>query len=115
MNTGLLILRLLLGVLLVGHGSQKLFGLFAGPGIAGAGKFFQSIGFRPGKSMAIIAGISEATHAQAQAADGVVKNMEDILRITRQTTDGTMQTAASVGQIAGLATELKASVSSFKV
>jgi len=63
----------------------------------------------------LIAGISEATSAQAQAADGVVKNMEDILRITRQTTDGTMQTAASVGQIAGLATELKASVSSFKV
>ena len=63
----------------------------------------------------LIAGISEATNAQAQAADGVVKNMEDILRITRQTTDGTMQTAASVGQIAGLATELKASVASFKV
>jgi len=34
--------------------------MFAGPGLAGAGKHFQTIGFRPGKSMAIIAGTSEA-------------------------------------------------------
>ena len=59
MNIGLLILRLILGLLLVGHGSQKLFGSFGGPGIAGAGGYFHSIGFRPGKSMAIVAGSSE--------------------------------------------------------
>ena len=60
MNTGLLVLRLVLGLLLVGHGSQKLFGWFGGPGLAGTGGFFHSLGFRPGKPMAIVAGVSEA-------------------------------------------------------
>ncbi len=49
-----------MGLLLVGHGSQKLFGLFGGPGLDGAGGFFHSLGFRPGKPMAIVAGASEA-------------------------------------------------------
>ena len=63
----------------------------------------------------LIAGISDVTQAQAQAADKVVKNMEEILQITRQTTNGTVQTTTSVKQIAGFAAELKASVSSFKI
>ncbi|MGV7235332.1 MAG: methyl-accepting chemotaxis protein [Nitrosomonadaceae bacterium] len=63
----------------------------------------------------LIAGISDATHAQAQAADQVVKNMEEILKITRQTTNGTTQTTTSVKQISGFVAELKASVSNFKI
>jgi putative oxidoreductase len=59
-NTGLLVLRLVLGLLLVGHGTQKLFGLFGGPGLDGTGGFFHSLGFRPGKLMAGVAGASEA-------------------------------------------------------
>jgi len=63
----------------------------------------------------LIAGISGATHAQAQAADQVVRNMEEILKITRQTTNGTTQTTTSVKQISGFVAELKASVSNFKI
>jgi putative oxidoreductase len=60
MDTGLLLLRVVLGALLIGHGSQKLFGAFGGHGLAGTGGFFHSIGFRPGKQMAFVAGLSEA-------------------------------------------------------
>jgi twitching motility protein PilJ len=63
----------------------------------------------------LVTDIFDNTHAQAQAADKVVQNMEEILSITRQTTDGTKQTAMSVKKINGFATELKASVSNFKV
>jgi putative oxidoreductase len=59
-NTGLLVLRLVFGLLLVGHGTQKLFGFFGGPGLAGTAGFFDSLGFRPGKAMATVAGASEA-------------------------------------------------------
>tara|TARA_R110002073_G_scaffold210533_4_gene371002 strand:+ start:2002 stop:4104 length:2103 start_codon:yes stop_codon:yes gene_type:complete len=62
-----------------------------------------------------VTSIFDATHAQTQAANKVVENMEDILHITRQTTDGTMQTTISIKQITGSASELKASVSNFKV
>jgi len=59
MDLGLLLLRLVLGALLVGHGSQKLFGAFGGHGLEGTGGFFASIGFRPGKPMAFVAGLTE--------------------------------------------------------
>ncbi|MCW2723642.1 MAG: DoxX family protein [Frankiales bacterium] len=59
MNTGLLILRLVFGLLLVGHGSQKLFGKFGGYGLTGTGGWFASVGFRPGKQMAFVAGAAE--------------------------------------------------------
>ena len=59
MDIGLLILRLVVGLALAAHGSQKLFGWFGGHGIAGTGGFLESIGFRPGKVMAAISGIGE--------------------------------------------------------
>ena len=59
MDLGLLVLRLLLGLLIAGHGAQKLFGLFGGHGLAGTGAFFESLGFRPGRTMAMIAGATE--------------------------------------------------------
>ena len=59
MDSGLLILRLLFGALLVGHGVQKLFGWFGGHGLDGTGAFFHALGFRPGKQMAVVAGGSE--------------------------------------------------------
>ena len=59
MDLGLLVLRLLLGLLVAGHGAQRLFGLFGGHGLAGTGAFFEQLGFRPGRTMAIIAGATE--------------------------------------------------------
>lgn len=59
MDTGLLILRVLFGALLVGHGGQKLYGWFGGHGLDGTGGFLHSLGFRPGRRMAAVAGSSE--------------------------------------------------------
>jgi putative oxidoreductase len=53
-------LRLLIGGLFIGHGTQKLFGWFGGHGIEGTGGFFESLGLKPGKHAAVAAGLSEA-------------------------------------------------------
>ena len=63
----------------------------------------------------LIEGISSATQEQANSATGVAGKMQDILRVTEQTTAGTQKTATAVGELAGLATELKGSVAGFKV
>jgi putative oxidoreductase len=60
MPEGLLIIRLALGLILFAHGSQKLFGWFGGFGLDGTGGFFDSIGHKPGRQMAMLAGIFEA-------------------------------------------------------
>jgi len=59
MDLGVLLLRLVIGALLVGHGTQKLFGWFGGSGLTGTAKFFEAVGFRPGRPNAIVAGLSE--------------------------------------------------------
>ena len=53
-------MRILIGGLFVGHGTQELFGWFGGHGLEGTGKFFESLGLRPGKANAIAAGAAEA-------------------------------------------------------
>jgi putative oxidoreductase len=94
-NTGLLVLRLVFGLLLVGHGSQKLFGLFGGPGLEGAGGFFHSLGFRPGKPMAIVAGASEA-------GAGVLLVLGLLTPLASAAVIGTLVVAGSVHWAAGL-------------
>jgi putative oxidoreductase len=59
MDTGLLAARLVLGSLMAAHGAQKLFGWFGGYGIAGTGRYFEQIGFRPGRRYAAAAGVAE--------------------------------------------------------
>src|SRR2546428_6764172 len=59
MSIGLLILRLVVGLSLAGHGAQKLFGWFGGYGLAGTGQFLEQLGFRPGRRQAAQAGIAE--------------------------------------------------------
>jgi len=59
MAIGLLVLRALVGGLFAGHGAQKLFGWFGGYGIKGTGGFFESLGYKPGRLMALVAGATE--------------------------------------------------------
>lgn len=56
---GLTILRIAVGVIFAAHGSQKLFGLFGGYGLAGTAQYMDSIGLHPGYLMATLAGGTE--------------------------------------------------------
>ncbi len=58
-DVGLLLLRLALGVTMALHGAQKLFGWFGGPGLDGTGQFFTMSGYPSGRTMAVVAGLSE--------------------------------------------------------
>src|SRR6476660_4951695 len=59
MDLGLLIIRLVIGLLFIGHGAQKLFGWFGGYGLKGTGGWMESIGIKPGVPMAFLAGMTE--------------------------------------------------------
>ncbi len=63
----------------------------------------------------LIEKISSDTQTQASSANKVARNMQDILEINRQTTAGTQQTATSIKDLADVASDLKASVSGFKL
>jgi twitching motility protein PilJ len=63
----------------------------------------------------LIQKISADTQTQAGSANKVARNMQDILEINRQTTIGTQQTASSIKELADVASDLKASVSGFKL
>src|SRR5690242_2794558 len=59
MELALLVLRVVVGLLFVGHGAQKLFGVMGGHGLQGTGGFFESLGLKPGKLHAFNAGAAE--------------------------------------------------------
>lgn len=63
----------------------------------------------------LIQKISDDAQAQATSANKVARNMQDILEINRQTSVGTQQTATSIKDLADVASDLKASVSGFKL
>jgi hypothetical protein len=48
-----------LGLVFIGHGTQKLFAWFEGEGLSDTGVSFDEIGLRPGAQQATAAGISE--------------------------------------------------------
>ncbi|KIQ60940.1 MULTISPECIES: DoxX family protein [Pseudomonas] len=56
---GLTVLRIAVGIIFAAHGSQKLFGLFGGYGLAGTAQWMESIGLTPGYLMATLAGGTE--------------------------------------------------------
>ncbi|HZD51625.1 MAG TPA: DoxX family protein [Woeseiaceae bacterium] len=56
---GPLVLRVPIGITLMGHGGQKLFGWFGGPGLEGTGSMMAQIGLNPGYVMGLLAGSAE--------------------------------------------------------
>jgi putative oxidoreductase len=60
-DAALLGARLLLGSYMGIHASQKLFGMFHGPGLDGIGQVFEKNGLTPGREMAMAAAATEIT------------------------------------------------------
>ena len=58
-GTAALILRVPVGLILMAHGAQKLFGWFGGNGLAGTAGWLSSMVMEPGYLMAILAGGAE--------------------------------------------------------
>ena len=64
---------------------------------------------------ALIEGISSASQQQSAAATNITSTMNTIQSITAQTSQGANQTAASIGNLAQLAADLRRSVADFKL
>lgn len=60
-DVGLLLGRVVVGLLMAAHGTQKLFGWFGGYGLEKTGGFFAQLGFRPGRAFAAAASLAEIT------------------------------------------------------
>lgn len=58
-DLGLLILRLVVGLLVAGHGAQKLFGWFGGSGLKGTDMWLASLGLQSSNVWAVLAGLCE--------------------------------------------------------
>ncbi len=60
-SIGLLIARVVIGLVMAAHGAQKLLGWFGGYGLNTTGEFFVQLGFRPGRAFATAASLGEIT------------------------------------------------------
>src|SRR5262245_25714874 len=58
-DLGLLILRLVAGSLMAGHGAQKLFGWVGGGGIKGTAGMMENLQLEPAEEWAMLAGSTE--------------------------------------------------------
>lgn len=56
---GITVLRIIVGIIFMAHGSQKLFGWFGGGGLAGTAQFMESLGLTPATLMAALSGGAE--------------------------------------------------------
>lgn len=80
-----------------------------------AGQALAEIGDVSQNLAKLIEDISSSTQQQADSAASVAEKMQEILRITEQTSVGTQRTAEAVDELNSLAAELKGSVAGFKV
>jgi putative oxidoreductase len=68
MKIGRLIVRLVVGGLFIGHGTQKLFGWFDGPGPDGTEQMMHGLDMHPARSNALAAGATETAGGALLAA-----------------------------------------------
>jgi putative oxidoreductase len=61
LGIGLLIARLIIGLVMAAHGAQKLLGWFGGYGLQATGEFMVQLGFTQGRAFAAMASIVEIT------------------------------------------------------
>jgi putative oxidoreductase len=61
LNIGLLVGRVVIGLVMAAHGAQKLFGWFGGYGLNKTGEFFIHLGFQRGRAFAAAASLTEIT------------------------------------------------------
>jgi putative oxidoreductase len=59
MAYGILLLRIVVGTTIAGHGVQKLLGWFDGPGLDGTQQMFRKLGFPAAAAMAMLAALAE--------------------------------------------------------
>jgi putative oxidoreductase len=53
------LLRVFVGLMLMPHGAQKLFGMFGGGGISGTAQFFENSGYAPAVFWVVVVGLTE--------------------------------------------------------
>ena len=58
-DLGILLIRIMIEIVFVLYGTQKLFGWFGGYGIKETGDWFESIGIKPGNLIATFSGLAE--------------------------------------------------------
>ena len=58
-SIGILLARVVIGLLMAAHGAQKLLGWFGGYGLSATGEFFSQLGFQPGRAFATAASMTE--------------------------------------------------------
>jgi putative oxidoreductase len=58
-STGLLIIRVVVGLTMAAHGSQKLFGWFEGPKLSGFAGMLEQLNVKPGRIWAIVSALAE--------------------------------------------------------
>lgn len=80
-DAGLLIIRVVVGGVMIFHGTQKLLGWWDGEGLDGTAAFFDRQGFRPPKVMAVIAGCIE-TIGGALFGVGLIVSIAAVLLIS---------------------------------